>query len=313
MPDEGQSAEFSQGCVFNMDSLPVVQGFDDGVPSIELVGCPYGVLLISQTCDTIHADQLQVARIVELPGRETAEAATGRRPRYVPVNLGGRTLFADLECIATVSREWLEGLGVESRAATSQDDARLIRDLIARRFGRFPFPDDVVAWCGPLRDKVAPRVKKTGAQGALLDKITCIRIEDENNWKNPQSYNLSLSFLVRPGTLPLVDGDGIGVSLPDAVEQRINAADDARRAQRIAECLVDVDKCELTAAEECVLWQRLVDSWVTLCNVKYAGLGKLSRVFGTGEVVSEDEYGFDRYRRSEQLDLDYLSRGAVGN
>lgn len=312
MPDEGQSIEFSQGCVFNMGSLPVVCGLDGGAPSIEYVGCPHGVLLISQTCDTIRADKLQVARIVELPGRDAAEAATGRRPRYVPVSLGGKTLFADLECIATVSRACLEELGVSSRAATSQDDERLIRDLIARRFGRFPFPDDVVAWCRPLQDKIAPRAKKAGVQGVLLDKVTCIRIEDENNWKNPQSYSLSLSFLVRPGTLPLVDDDGADVSLPSAVVQRISVVDDAKRAQRIAECLTDADEYELTAAGECALWQKLVESWVALCNVKYAGLGKLSRVFGTGEVIPEDEYGFDRYRRSEQLDLDHLSRGASG-
>ena len=58
-----------------------------------------------------------------------------------------------------------------------------------------------------------------------------------------------------------------------------------------------------------MLWERLVDEWVSQCNTAYVDAHRISRVSGTAQVVSEDEYTFEQMRHSEQLDLDYLSRG----
>lgn len=312
MPDPRQTSEFSQGDVFALRRLPVVGQVNDGMPEVEYVDCPNGVMLVNQTCDALRADYLQVAPLVRLSEPDASQSATGKRPRFVPVHLDGGTLFADLERMGTVGRSCLEGLGSIATCSGSPGGERQIRDLVSRRFGRFPFPDDVVAWCKPLRDKIAPKAKRSGFQGALLREVTCIRVEDEHNWENGLVYTLSLSFLVSPGTLPLVDDDEEFGSVPAEVTDRIERSKAAERPERIAEFIVRAADYGLSAASVCELWQWLVDSWLRQCDVAYGNLERSSRVSGKGEVIPEDEYTFDRYRRSEQLDLDYLSRDSGG-
>ena len=310
--DLRQAGDFSQGDIFALERLPVVCGIDGGMPEIEYVDCPNGVMLVNQTCDAIRADYLQVAPLVRLPESDASQSATGKRPRFVPVHLDEGILFADLECMGTVGRSCLEGLGRVASRARSHDGERQIRDLVSRRFGRFPFPDDVVAWFKPLRDKIAPKAKRSGYQGTLLREVTCIRVEDEHNWENSLVYTLSLSFLVSPGTLPLVDDDEDFGCVPSEVAERIEGTKAAERPERIAELIVRATDYRLGAAAVCELWQRLIDCWLSQCDAAYGNLGRPSRVSGKGEVIPEDEYTFDRYRRSEQLDLDYLSRSAGG-
>ena len=312
MPDLRQTSEFSQGDVFALKRLPVVSGIDGGMPEVECVECPNGVMLVNQTCDAVRADYLQVAPLVRLSEPDARQSATGKRPRFVPVRLDGDILFADLERMGTVGRSCLEGLGRVASCARTHDDERQVRDLVSRRFGRFPFPDDVVAWFKPLRDKIAPKAKRSGYQGALLRQVTCIRVEDEHNWEDRLVYTLSLSFLVSPGTLPLVDDeDCFGCVLSEVVEL-IEGTKVAERPERIAELIMRAEEHRLSAATVCELWQWLIDCWLSQCDAAYGNLGRPSRVSGKGEVISEDEYTFDRYRRSEQLDLDYLSRSAAG-
>lgn len=220
MPDPRQTSEFSQGDIFALRRLPVVGQVNDGMPEVEYVDCPNGVMLVNQTCDALRADYLQVAP--------------------------------------------------------------------------------------------APKAKRSGFQGALLREVTCIRVEDEHNWENGLVYTLSLSFLVSPGTLPLVDDDEEFGCVPAEVTDRIERSKVAERPERIAEFIVRAADYGLSAASVCELWQWLVDSWLGQCDVAYGNLGRPSRVSGKGEVIPEDEYTFDRYRRSEQLDLDYLSRDSGG-
>lgn len=111
MSDLRQTSEFSQGDVFALEKLPVVCGMDNGVPEVEYIDCPNGVMLVNQTCDAIRADYLQVAPLVRLSESETSQSATGKRPRFVPVHLDEGILFADLERMGTVGRSCLEGLG----------------------------------------------------------------------------------------------------------------------------------------------------------------------------------------------------------
>ena len=123
-------------------------------------------------------------------------------------------------------------------------------------------------------------------------------------------YTLSLSFLVSPETLPLIDDEEEFGYIPRDVLKRIEEAKVAERPERIAESIVRASNYGLDAAAIHELWQRLIDCWLSQCDAAYGALGRLARVSGKGEVIPEDEYTFDRYRRSEQLDLDYLSRDA---
>ena len=300
--------EFAQGDVFGLDCIyTMVPSSGTGVVP-QRVGCPDGVVVISQTCDSLLSTEVQVARLVTLEGADAREASTGKRPRYLPVRVGGGLKFADLGYVATVDCGCLCSLLPACRGADDPGSQRLFRDLASRRYGRFPFPDDVVAWCRPLREKIAPKARKNGSQGKLLKRIRCIRIEDENNWENPQSYQLTLTFLTEPGAMPTVDEDAsydIPKTLCDALEQ----LDYSQRATKIADCICNCAEHGLSAGGVCMLWEMLAQTWVAQCNERYGADGHVSRVSGTAEVVPEDEYTFDRMRLSEQLDLDYLSRG----
>lgn len=305
--------EFAQGDIFAVERLPVIGGIDGGCPDIRMVDCSHGVVLISQTCDCIRSETLQVAPIVTMPDNVAKQYATGKSSRYVPLNLDGKTAFADLELVATLNRGCLEKLGSSGTAVPHPEDKRLARDLIARRFGRFPFPDEVVDWCRPLQEKVVTKVRRKGYQGELLQKISSIRVEEEHNWRDTLVYALSLAFLVEPGTLPLDGEEGEVDALSTDVNSLLEVRDPGDRAERIAQRIVRADEEGLDASSVCRLWQGLIDSWLVQCDEAYGGLNRITRVTGKGMVVSEDEYTFDRYRRSEQLDLDHLSRGLSGS
>lgn len=270
--------------------------------------CPNGVVVISQTCHVIRAQHIQVAKIVDLQGHDRDEASTGKRPQYAPLTVNGKLQFADFGSIATLERtETLNTmLGEAQNALPSPQEQRLFRDLISRRFGRFPFPDAVVEWCRPLRDRIAPKATKIGAQGQLLQEITCVRIEDGNDWAESSDHNLLLSFLVAPGILPTIDEEDLNQA--GSLPQNASATD---KAQDIAAVIIQIrdSPCKMDSLEINQLWHRLVCAWVSTCNEKYrpeenGGI----EVTGGAEILSEDEYTFDRYRISEQLDLDYLSR-----
>lgn len=48
MPDPRQTSEFSQGDVFALRRLPIVGQVNDGMPEVEYVDCPNGVMLVTR-------------------------------------------------------------------------------------------------------------------------------------------------------------------------------------------------------------------------------------------------------------------------
>lgn len=300
--------ELSQGDVFDLGQICMMERPAGSDVAVRQVECPEGVVVISQTCDALLSPTVQVAQLVSLDERAAKEASTGKRPRYLPVRVGEEGKFADLSCVATVGCECLCSSRLIAHGAETLDSQRLFRDLASRRFGRFPFPDDVVAWCRPLREKIAPKAKRNGSQGELLKRVRCIRIEDGNNWENPLSYQLTLTFLTESGTMPVVDDDD-DFTVPDAIEQALKLLDYGKRAERLSDYICSRTKYGLSDGAICTLWGMLANAWVAQCNEKYGADGHIARVSGTAIVVPEDEYTFDQMRYSEQLDLDYLSRG----
>lgn len=302
--------DFAQGDVFDLGQIYLTEGSAKTGITPRSLECPEGVVLVSQTCDSLRSTIVQVAPLTILSSDMAKEAETGKRPRYLPVRVGGELRFADLSCIASVDCGCLCTSRLICHGALDFESQRLFRDLVARRFGRFPFPDDVVMWCRPLREKIAPKARKNGEQGQLLKQIRCIRIEDENNWENPSSYQLTLTFLTVPGALPIPE-EGDDYRIPDIISAVLDCGTDSKeRAEKIARFICRRDQFDgLSDAVVCMLWERLVDEWVSQCNTAYVDAHRISRVSGTAQVVSEDEYTFEQVRHSEQLDLDYLSRG----
>lgn len=316
---EQNDIQLEQGSVIEgISSIPVSR-FDSlsGQWQTYDEDCPDGVVVISQTCDVIRAVEangsVQVAKIRRLEGQEYNSSACGERPRYAPLSIGDCKLFADLGCIATVLLENITKDMLRDGSIRCAENSRLFRDLIGRRFARFPFPDAVVLWCNHLRTKIAPKARRNGNQGKLLRKVTCIRIEDANNWRNSDVYQLSVVFLLAPGELPLIDDEEEN-ELPDDISSKLSKARDTEKAEQIAKIILDNSTSARSLSNSAIvqLWQMLVDTWVNECNYAYGRKGDSRvRVNGVAEIESEDTYSYARMKRSEQLDLDHLSRMAI--
>ncbi len=100
---------------------------------------------------------------------------------------------------------------------------------------------------------------------------------------------MTVVFILAPGALPPVE------SLETLAQTRatVEVSEPAEIATAIAEAT--------SPEEKQILWDRLVEAWVTECTPD----GAVADV--TAEVATADEFGADRFWRSERLDLDHLS------
>jgi hypothetical protein len=158
---------------------------------------------LSQSCDVAIPERLdvQVAPVVTLPEAVAADARVGKRPRYAHLPQIGPDTFADLDCITTVSKSQL--VASERRAGViSDEEVRRFAAAVARKFGRYAFPDEVAEALEPLRTFLVSKApKELSPVGQVLRDVAELRIEASNGWQAPP-YELVLILVVEPGTLP---------------------------------------------------------------------------------------------------------------
>lgn len=295
---------FRQGDVIAGLTTLVIVG-DDGGP--HEIGTPLGVVIISQTCDVVLPNRptVQVAKRVHLIETAASDARDGKRPRYVHLPALGEKDFADLEVITTVTKPTVARLsrlpGVES-----DDEMRRFGRAVARRFGRFPFPDEVTPWLRPLEEVVSSRTRKSASpEGQALREVVELRVEATGGWR-AAPYDLTLVVVVEPGALPAFPGDDLP-ELPNVLRSWLYGADGAsnRSSSEIAGRLVNAND----AGERYWLWMALAEAWAARCYPKGAVSDSVLDAVRSieGEVVQADEFPLTRVRRSEQLDLDHLS------
>jgi len=295
---------YQQGDVLpTMPSIPIAG--DDGMIGIWLT--PNGTVVISQTCDVVQRSRLTVAvaPLVRLGGIQADEARAGKRPSLVHLPAINSGAFADLEVIATISKRWLvrhpRTAGVET-----DEDVRRFGRAVARKFGRFPFPDEVVPWLAPLAQVPGSKAAKPNTpEGKVLDEVVELRVEAAGGWTKPP-YELVLAVLLKASALPLFDGDDLP-DLPAGLGQWLygDTEELSRGPAEIADRLVR----STDPPERYFLWQALGEAWATRCVPKGAQPKAVREAVNsvTSDVLGLDEYTLDRYRRSEQLDLDHLS------
>lgn len=268
-------------------------------------------VVLSQTCDVVLSKRPSVtlARVIELTGGDRAQAATRTNPRYVPLLHLGVEYFADLCHIE--SRNKTDLIGVPYSEGIDLGDAEVRRDFslaITRWFGRFPFPDEVVPWLRPLEQVVREKYQKQSALGALLRQVVVeVRVEESDQWRQAP-YSIEVHTIVRAEALP---------TLPDGIPD----------ASKFLEELREPDgrvKAPVALAE---LFERNEDPYKRL-HVLHALAESLASICRSGnlpgqpEVVAnavvameghlwgDDEFPLSRVRKSEPLDLEYLSEPA---
>jgi hypothetical protein len=292
--------------ILKVTSLDRISGADAGA-----------VVVISQTCDIVldSRPNIAVARLVRLTGDLEREALAGMQPRYVHLpNSPDASHFVDLEYMTTISKEAVGGTRRIASGVNPDDDMQ-VRQFglrVARRFGRFPFPDEVAPWLEPLKKVVKDKHDKpTSSLGQAFRSIVELRVES-SNWRS-MPMDLTLHVIVKAGTLPEVDFGGGGESDPKLVAWLDPGGDRVRTPAEIVERLFPNGTLNESpsALDRQALWMAFAEALANQCRPKGryqnddAVAGAVRSVVGL--VVSDDEFTLVQYRNSEMLDLDHLS------
>jgi hypothetical protein len=285
---------------------------------------PEGAVLLSQTCDIVLPDRLTVvaAPLVRLSGDTLKQAQRGTRPRYVSVPAFGGDAFADLDVIGTLYKDVLSDASATQGVGPDDMAVRNFARRVARRFGRFAFPDEVVPWFAPLSDIVIDKYgKSTTGEAFAFAQLIELRVEATGGWISPP-YALTLVVIVPAGTLPELEEDDTITPTPELRKWLRKSDGGLRRtsgeiANRLfAHRLDSSEKIPHPVPEPIEryhLWLALAEAWADRCkprgqdrNVPAVAAAVDGGAVGV-ELLSDDEYSLARYRRSEQLDLDHLS------
>lgn len=265
------------------------------------------VAVVSQTCDVVLPKRptALLAPVVELQDEELRVARRRDNPRFVHLPVHGETCFADLGRIHALDKPQL--VGSRTTAGIDFDDDASVRTLalaIGRWFSRFAFPDEVVPWLRPLLQTVREKYSKSQSPlGQVLQDVVEIRIEAQH-W-SALPLELVLHVIVKAGVVPTIDDPGVGLVPQAAFDpdgQIVGPAD-------LAELITKADSSETRAA----LWPMLAESLARLCRPSTRDLEEPIVANAVSEVVGEfwtdDEFPLSKYRKSELLDVDYLSAG----
>jgi hypothetical protein len=301
-----------QSDIVDIDGLPIV-----GHDAVRTHPTPRGAVLLTQTCDAIRPEKptVTLAPIAHLDGDTASNARDGKLLRYVPVPSAGLDVFADLSVIATVDKARLLTLPREAGIDPANDDeVRKFGRAIGRRFGRFPFPDEVVPWLRPLEVVVQSKHDKDSPEGAAMRDIVELRVEAVGGWQNPP-YALTLCVIVKPGVVPAFPDDEQPACPPDLAAWLRTETGQLRQASgAIANKLVTERRRAPSSASVYWLWLSLAEAWAARCtpDIRKCSPGEAAKIQAAVSGIDADvieESGFDlyRYRRSEQLDVDHLS------
>ncbi|MFJ4988151.1 hypothetical protein ACIP9H_30675 [Streptomyces sp. NPDC088732] len=303
--------DYRQGDVVRVEKIPreVATGVVDWVLT------PLGAAIITQTCDLVLADRptAHLVPVVELPAAEAKACRSGRRPNLVHLPALGDCHFADLTYVATVNKE----IVVESECTPGVkdiDDIRKFGQRVGRRFSRFAFPDEVVAWLRPLQSMAESKALKDASPiGWALKQVASLRLLCAGDWVNAP-HSLTLWVVLEPGVLPPFPSDAEIPGPSEKIAKWLYGEDGAelsRKHGEIAEVLQRETGGSLTAADRFWLWSALAEAWAAMCTPPKSSSAEVAAAVEDGcvysEIASAEDFSFDQYRRSEEIDLDHLS------
>jgi hypothetical protein len=263
----------------------------------------YGAVIISQSCDASlpGREQVQIAPVVRLEDQsDLREALSGKRTQYLALPRIGAEFFADLDGITTVMKTALLS-SERARGVETDQEIREFAFSLARRFGRFAYPDEVVECFKPLIEALRSKARKENTPlGKVLADVHSFRVQC-GDWST-EPYALTLIVILEPGTVTS-DFEAIG----DCPEDLTRLGDKAV-GDRISAYANYLNSGGRNPTERYFGWQLLADAWAQRCEETAAVRG-LTRIVSsvTAQLTSTDEFPMSHYLATESLDLDYLS------
>jgi hypothetical protein len=300
--------EYRQGDVLDLTQVPVVTG--DGMVRQEPT--PHGVVVVTQTCDLVLRARptFHVARVVVLEEAKAKPARSGRQPNLVHIPELGSQSFADLSFMATLDKSVLSEVSPQ-HGVLQIDDVRRFGQRVGRRFSRFAFPDEVVPWIRPLQKLVEGREGNLASPvGWALDHIVSLRLECEEGWKS-SPYALTLCVVLKAGVIPSFEPDELPDLPAELSEWLYDANGDLRRKPADIAQRLKRENSDMDSIVRYWLWGGFADSLAATCvPPASAAVDVLAAVQDgqiRGDLSTSEEFSFERYMRSEELDLDHLS------
>lgn len=280
----------------------------DANPTVSLL-FPTGtaqVAVVSQTCDAVLPKRptIILAPVVTLSGDLAHQAAHRAVPQYIPVPSLGENEFVDLAHIHAVNKELLAGCAVSDGIDNTDDEAVRAFALAAGRwFSRFAFPDEVVPWLNPLLTTIRQKYTRPNSPlGKVLHDVVEFRVEAEK-W-SARPLDLTLHVIVRAGSMPTVP--------PDEIDNDVKAAAYNNGVLRTPEEIANLLIAAKTNRARATLWLFFADSLALQCHPRPQDATEDIRAAVsavTAEIWSDDEFPLSRIRKSELLDVEYLSEG----
>lgn len=141
-----------------------------------------GFALITQTCDVLRRDEVQIAALISVTIDELEQARRRRKPRfaYLP-QLAPHKLVVDLDRVMTVQKAVLGG-AERIKWKLTDAERRVFADALARHKERFAFPDDFVEAMQPLRKRLDDKKSKDSAEGRLIRAAGELRVSASPSW-----------------------------------------------------------------------------------------------------------------------------------
>lgn len=263
----------------------------------------HGAAVVSQSCDASlpGRDRVQIAPVVRLTNPDDRrEAASGRRTQYVSLPRLGEDMFADLDGITTVAKTALLSCSRKS-GVESDDEVREFAFSVARRFGRFAYPDEVVECLDPLTRTLQSKARKEKSPlGKALAQVHSFRVYCEDWSATPR--DLTLIVIMEPGVVP-PDIELLGAPPADLVPPTGTGL-----AAQVNGYATRLEKTPGSTEEKYYAWEYLAEAWALQCEDTTRSKNLEVHVRSViAEIVSVDDFPLSRYLESHSLDLDYLS------
>ena len=255
-----------------------------------------GVVVLTQTCDLVPRPGrdrpfVAVAPVVTLPEHDMQDAIRRRRPQYahLPAYSEGK-FFADLDRVTTIETGVLLRC-TRTPGVVSDTEQADFAAAVARKFGRFAFPDDFASTLSRWRSNVVSKHdKEASPEGTLYRTAVDVRTAAAPSWQDSQ-IDVSIFVMFQPGFLPPTDPEV--VPLVGSV-QEIGHLKAPAIAIRLLEGVADPH-------EGLVCCDRLASLWADMCEPS----GVIRSV--SFELVSTDEMSVETYLSTYSLDLEFLS------
>lgn len=262
------------------------------------------VAIVSQTCDIVQEkrESIQVCPLVNLNENQVVERSARYRenPRYVLVGRENSQLFADLARIYSMSKSDLTDVTRSADSTLMFESSFVTREFglaVGRFFSRFAVPDGIQPWLAPLQSLIREKYRKENSElGRVLREVVEIRVE-ASDWEAPKA-TLTIHVICKAGSVP---------SLPDSDMQSLSDLSKWDLNKVLSNLLKD----DVDAPLRVSLWHAFAQCLADRCKPKSKTMEDPDVALAVAEVEavlwSDDEFPLSKVRRSEQLDIDFLS------